>query len=575
MPLSTRLLAALLLHGAGAASLVAQTVPAGWRLAPTTAAGIERAYETTGLPAGQYLRVEQTPLRATGGVPIETWLVSAIADDPSPAGVWLAPGQPTNVVPSMMATISREFRSTTGARSGRINLGVAGGNAEARVVRLTFSDAALLRTPHGVAGRELMSELAKASLLTRRGPGVGGAATVATGSASAARETSPAAPALRNGFRAGGAIIPGRYVGEMVNNDGKVIVRYDVTLFANGEYAAPSGDNLLDSTGTYQYAPTTGRLDIDGKLYNSRYDPDDDFCLYGRDASGTAAIYVEDYYGIGTFRATLRRVSDPTRDLPSVVLARRKAAKAEAERYRFVTAPGAGLQTAQIEAVFYEWKQEYEIGGLQFREALFLLLRDGTVHEGLPVPPQDLDVAASRRGEPRAWGRWRKVGTTYQFAMDGGTRFEPKQGYVVQPARAGLPLLGRFEGNSHFEIPGGAGAWSNFGVTFSANQRFEKFRTGGAGMSAGYGDTRVTTAAVYDDDGSVGAAAGATVAAGSSRRTPDTGNRRGTYRTDGYALILTYENGTVERLPFVVDEKVPGRVEGVWMNGYLLSPPKK
>ena len=184
-------------------------------------------------------------------------------------------------------------------------------------------------------------------------------------------------------------------------------------------------------------------------------------------------------------------------------------------------------------------------------------------------------MAASRRGEPRAWGRWRKVGTTYQFAMDGGTRFEPKQGYVVQPARAGLPLLGRFEGNSHFEIPGGAGAWSNFGVTFSAGHRFEKFRTGGAGMSAGYGDTRVTTAAVYDDEGSVGAAAGATVAAGSSRRTPDTGNRRGTYRTDGYALILTYENGTVERLPFVVEEKVPGRVEGVWMNGYLLSPPKK
>jgi hypothetical protein len=258
-----------------------------------------------------------------------------------------------------------------------------------------------------------------------------------------------------------------------------------------------------------------------------------------------------------------------------VVLAARKAAQAEAERYKFVTAPGRGVQPSQIEAVYYEWKQEYEIGGLQFKEALFLLLRDGTVHDGLPVPPQDLDVAASRRGEPEAWGRWRKVGTTYQFAMDGDTRFEPKQGYVVHPARAGLTLVGRFEGNSHYQIPGGAGAWSKFGITFSAGQRFERFRSGGAGMTSGYGNTSITTAAVYDDDGSVGGAAGATVAGSSTRRTPDRGDRRGTWRTDGYALVLTYENGTVERQPFVVEEKVPGRVGGVWLEGYLLTPPKE
>jgi hypothetical protein len=31
-----------------------------------------------------------------------------------------------------------------------------------------------------------------------------------------------------------------------------VIVHDDVTRFANGEYAAASGDNLLDWTGTYR-----------------------------------------------------------------------------------------------------------------------------------------------------------------------------------------------------------------------------------------------------------------------------------------------------------------------------------
>ncbi len=577
MMILTRRVAVLLMSAVGfhAGSLGAQTVPSGWRLVPVSTAGVERTYEAVALPPGQYLRVEQGALRPLDGAPIERWLVSAVATDASPAGPWVQTGKVANVVPTMMATLAREFQGAGGLRGGRIALGVAGGDGEARVVRLTFSSSAALSSPQGASARELMSALAKESLDGRRtasaerAPGIGASAGAATDGVG--RE---AVAPTRAGFRAGGAIVPGRYTGNMVNDDGRVIVRYDVTLFANGEYAAPSGDNLLDSTGTYTYAVATGRLDVDGKLYNSRYDPDDDFSLYGRDASGAPAIYMEDYYGVGTFRAMLRRVGDPEREPPSVVLAARQAAKVEAARYKFVTAPGAGIASSQIEAVYYEWKQEYEIGGLQFKEYLFLLLKDGTVHDGLPVPPEDLDVAASRRDEPKAWGRWRKVGTTYEFAFADNRQFARKQGYVVQPARPGLTLVGRFEGSSHYQIPGGAGAWANFGVTFSLGQRFERFRSGGAGMTGGYGDTRISTSAVYDDDGVVGGAAGATVAGSSTRRTPDRGDRRGTYRHEGYALILTYENGTVERLPFVVAERVPGRIGGVWMQGYLLTPPK-
>ncbi len=63
---------------------------------------------------------------------------------------------------------------------------------------------------------------------------------------------------------------------------------------------------------------------------------------------------------------------------------------------------------------------------------------------------------------------------------------------------------------------------------------------GCAGMTAGYADTIVLTTAVYDDDGAVGRASGSDFASGSSRRTPDTGNRRTTFGMDGYAIILTY-----------------------------------
>ena len=94
---------------------LAQTVPAGWRLTPAPEAGVERRYEATSLPAGQYLRVEQTALQPLSGAPIERWLPSAIAADPSPGGAWMSADQPTNVVPAMMATITREFRAQLAA----------------------------------------------------------------------------------------------------------------------------------------------------------------------------------------------------------------------------------------------------------------------------------------------------------------------------------------------------------------------------------------------------------------------------------------------------------------------------
>jgi hypothetical protein len=543
----------------------AQTIPAGWRGVPAVAVGVERAFEATSLPVGEFLRVEQSPLRPLSGASIDAWLTAAVEGDAAPVGRWVtAASRPSNVTAGLMATVAREFQQPNSARGGRIYLGVAGGTGEARVVRLTFSSAAALQSPQGAAAREFMSELARQSLESR-------GRTVATGGTAPSARASAGASPSRTGFRPGGPIVPGRYVGDMVNDEGQTVVQYDVTLFANGEYAAPLGDNRLDSTGTYAYVSATGRIDIDGKLYNNSYRPDEDFALFGRDASGVPAIYAEDYYGIGTFRALLRRVSDPTREPPSVVLAARKAAEAEAARYTFVTAPGNGVQDAQIEAVYYAWRQELEIGGLQLKEEVYLLLRDGSVHRGLPVPPQDLDVAASRRGEPERWGRWRRAGAQYEFAFDGA--FKRQQGHPVLPAR-GVALQGRFEGSSHYQIPGGAGAWSQFGVTFSGGSRFELFRTGGAGMTGGVGDMAVTTAVVYDDDGTVAGVTGSTAAGGSTRRTPDTGNRRGTYRVDGHAIILTYENGRVERLPFVIEPDARGGAKGVWMLGSLLAPPK-
>lgn len=55
------------------------------------------------------------------------------------------------------------------------------------------------------------------------------------------------------------------------------------------------------------------------------------------------------------------------------------------------------------------------------RNYAYLLLKDGTVHNGLPVPPEDMNVADSKKYDANAWGRWRKNGSNYEFAWGEGT----------------------------------------------------------------------------------------------------------------------------------------------------------
>ena len=555
MPLSAVLMrarAALSLVAATvliAVNVAAQSLPAGWRQAPGSS---PRVFEATDVPAGEFVRVRELPRQTLNGAPIAQWISRAVAPDLPPDGQWV---KPADISPQTanIAAASREFVRAGGQRGGVVYMALSADAQLVRMVRAEFSNVTLMRSNAATAARQLMQTLVTAEIddARREQRGVAIAAPL---------------PDVR-GIRPGGAIVPGRYVGNLLSGKGEVLRPYTITLYANGEYHSIDSDALLDSTGRYAYEPATGKLDIGGLLRNNTYRPDEDFCLFGRTPNGEPVIYAEDFTGISTMRVTLRRVGDATRPPPSEVAAARARARAEAARYKYVTAPGAGVRAADIEAVFYEWEQVYEIGGLQMKERLHLLLKDGTVHYGVPVPPEDLDVALSRRMEPEAWGRWRKAGTGYAFAWPrAGGAFRAAQGNVALPGRTGSSLAGRFEANSSFEIPGGAGAWNKVTFTFAPDGRFTRERQGGAGMSAGYGDTRVVTGMVYDDSTSVGAVSSSVAGGGSTRRRADTGDRRGSYQINGYTLTLRYENGTQQRVPFVID---PPDLRGVWIGDAL------
>ncbi|MCC7051618.1 MAG: hypothetical protein IT355_00035 [Gemmatimonadaceae bacterium] len=172
-------------------------------------------------------------------------------------------------------------------------------------------------------------------------------------------------------------------------------------------------------------------------------------------------------------------------------------------------AAGTGVRDADIEAVFYHWDQRYDaFQGLVMDEAVYLLLKDGTVFSRLPESLETFDVIASRAAAPRQWGRWRQERGAYEFSwLIGGTGWRRERGNAVPPSAPGRSLSGRFRSVSTYQLPGGSVGmtlWTD--MTFTADGRF-----------------------TANDE------------------------RRGTYRIDGYAIELRQADGRVERRPFLVD----------------------
>ncbi len=268
----------------------------------------------------------------------------------------------------------------------------------------------------------------------------------------------------------------------------------------------------------------------------------------GRGSQGTAAQNLVSGLVRAELGGTLREsISNPG----ATTAAAPAAPKANVER-KFATAPGAGLRAEQIETVYYHWDQRYDaFQGLVIDEDVYLLLKDGTAYNGFDLPPQDFDVAASRRAEPKKWGRWRRDGGSYALSWPDSPTYRVPRGNAVSPSRPGLRLQQQFTGSSSYTLPGGGtSTWSEFTMTLGSDGRFERSSFGGASVSSG--STRTMTA--YDDNGAVSSSSTSSAAISGSSRRADQGDRRGRYEIDGYSIVLRYDNGVVERRPFFLDE---------------------
>lgn len=241
--------------------------------------------------------------------------------------------------------------------------------------------------------------------------------------------------------------------------------------------------------------------------------------------------------------------------LPQAPLERR-----EVLPQRVQTAPGRGLTDRTLAAVVLHGEAN-NVNGTRWEEDVRYLLRDGSFYRRARLPPDQLDVAASRRLEPQQWGRWRAAGNAYEMqAQDDDGR--PSGGWAaaahqpVRPWPAGTRLDGRYTRSSFTGSSFFGGMSRTQGIRFTPDGRFERsFHglsstgtmqaitgtvIGGSSHGDGQGSSGVGGGTVATGGGAVGAVAGS--------RKDDGASRRGRYELQGFAISLHYDDGRTERL---------------------------
>jgi len=525
--------------------------PIGWTA--QTRAGGATTFAPPDLQAGEKYSVTVYDSAPLNGHTLEEWLRDFAGPVGKMAGRLGAPLK-IKVTDNQIVSGGGVYNGPNGTELGALFLGVSlDGGHNIHVSRTLFSGTNGLMERYAQGSKTLMSEL------------------VARAKAEAGDNLQRTPPAVMKHLSPGGELVPGVYAGNQYDGQ-ELRFRFHLYLYANGEYRlCDQNDQDMrrrffdEEVGNYSYNRNTGQLSVgyEYSLSNSGIEADSDFCYFGRDANGKPAIYAQEDKGFDTSKTSLTYIGPPTKRLSETQEKEQKAAiEAEKNRFKWVTAPGKGVPLANIAAILLD----SQINGMSTTETTYLLLRDGTVYADLPVPPDELDIVASRQREPDKWGKWRTTRTGYAVSWNGAP-FQNMAGFKVLPAPAQTRLQGRYgTGRSSGDFMNSS--WALWGVTFSPGGRFSKDSRGGASSNIGFGDSATHANTVYDDEGSSTSATGESFVVASERKKKNpNGAREGDYSLNGYVLTLRYDNGKVARLPFFftgTDHK------GLWFEGASL-----
>jgi len=242
-------------------------------------------------------------------------------------------------------------------------------------------------------------------------------------------------------------------------------------------------------------------------------------------------------------------------------LAQEPLARREVLLQRVMSAPGQGLPDKELAAVVIHGEGNYN-NGTRWDEDVRYLLRDGTVYHRTEMPPDQLNVAASRQLEPQRWGRWRSAGKGYEMqAQDDDGRAEggwkAEKHYAVRPWPKDTRLEGSFSRGTFSGSLVLGGTSSRRAIRFTRDGRFERSYSSlssSGSLGATLNNTMISSSSHRDGKGSSSTGGGTvggpfgTVGAVSSRKQDDGASRRGRYQLSGYVLQLDYDDGHQERL---------------------------
>ena len=261
-----------------------------------------------------------------------------------------------------------------------------------------------------------------------------------------------------------------------------------------------------------------------------------------------------------------------------------RTTEGDKQRALRVTELGTGVKTEQIVALLHEGRGMTTATGYQYVESVDLVLKDGTVYSGLEMPPDDLNVQASRQLESDKWTKWRKEGGEY-FRQNSKTgQWEKIPGIVVKPLEAGARLNRNLIYRSAVSFGGMGGSAFTKTIRLSPDGRFERSAsalhgTGVVQSSAGFSSS---ASSYQDKNGRHGSASGAytggpggsVVATSNSKERGNASDMTGAYEVKGYTLELRSDSGTVQRLLAFYPSLKPGDTD-IYINGASYYDPKR
>jgi hypothetical protein len=265
---------------------------------------------------------------------------------------------------------------------------------------------------------------------------------------------------------------------------------------------------------------------------------------------------------LDSYSSTLTKaalIADPSGLMPAP-LAQAPMKRKPVVLQRVMSAPGRGLPDQDLAAIVIHGKGNYN-NGISWEEDVRFLLKDGTFYERTAMPPDQLDVATSRKLEPQQWGRWKGSPGAYDMqGQDDEGRpdgsWARKQHLAVKPWPQDTRLEGSFTRGSYAGSYFAGGISSKRSIRFTKDGRFERSYSslGTSGSFAGINGANISASSRGDGQGS-SSTGGGTVAgplgtsgAFSSSKSDDGASRRGRYQLSGYVLTLHYDDGRQERL---------------------------